>query len=81
MFDLQPERDGMEGGAKVVVFGDPSFEVAVRGDMFLDTYPPTGARALAAVRPLRALRPGLRTAFRPLLPVRRCRRLTPSTRR
>jgi hypothetical protein len=61
MFDLQPERDGMEGGAKVIVVGEPAFEVAVRGDMFLDTYPPTGARALAAVRPLRELPPGLHT--------------------
>jgi hypothetical protein len=61
VFDLQPERDGVEGGAKVIVVGDPSFEVAVRGDLFLDTYPPTGARAMAAVRPLRALRPGLHT--------------------
>jgi len=61
MFDLDPQRDGMEGGAKVVVTGEPSFEVAVRGDLFLDTYPPTGARAMAAVRPLRALPPGLHT--------------------
>jgi hypothetical protein len=61
MFDLQPHRDGMEGGAKVTVMGEPSFEVAVRGDLFLDTYPPTGARAMAAVRPLRALSPGVHT--------------------
>ncbi|HZU20845.1 MAG TPA: hypothetical protein VE982_06475 [Gaiellaceae bacterium] len=61
MFDLQPERDGLEGGAKVIVAGEPSFEVAVRGDLFLDTYPPTGARAMAAVRPLRLLAPGLHT--------------------
>jgi hypothetical protein len=61
MFDLRPDRDGMEGGAKVIVLGNPSFEVAVRGDMFLDTYPPTGARALAVVRPLRTLPPGLHT--------------------
>ena len=61
MFDLQPDRDGMECGAKVIVAGEPSFEVAVRGDLFLDTYPPTGARAMAAVRPLRALAPGLHT--------------------
>jgi hypothetical protein len=60
-FDLQPERDGMEGSAKVVVEGDPAFETIVRGDIFLDTYPPTGARAMAAVRPLRALAPGLHT--------------------
>ena len=43
----------MEGSARVVVDGDPSFETIVRGDLFLDTYPPTGARAMAAVRPLR----------------------------
>ena len=60
-FDLQSERDGMEGSARVVVEGDPAFETIVRGDLFLDTYPPTGARAMAAVRPLRALAPGLRT--------------------
>ncbi len=60
-FDLQPERDGMEGSAKVVVEGEPNFEVVVRGDLFLDTYPPTGARAMAAVRPLMALAPGLHT--------------------
>jgi hypothetical protein len=60
-FDLQPERDGMEGSARVVVEGDPPFETIVRGDIFLDTYPPTGARAMAAVRPLRALAPGLHT--------------------
>jgi hypothetical protein len=60
-FDLQPERDGMEGSARVVVEGDPAFETIVRGDLFLDTYPPTGARAMAAVRPLRALAPGLHT--------------------
>ncbi len=56
-----PERDGMEGSARVVVEGDPAFETIVRGDLFLDTYPPTGARAMAAVRPLRALPPGLHT--------------------
>ena len=61
MFDLQPERDGMEGGAKVIVVGAPDFEVTVRGDMFLDTYPPTGGRAVAAVRPLLELPPGLHT--------------------
>ncbi len=58
---FQPERDGMEGSARVVVEGDPAFETIVRGDLFLDTYPPTGARAMAAVRPLRALAPGLHT--------------------
>jgi hypothetical protein len=26
-----------------VVEGDPAFETIVRGDLFLDTYPPTGA--------------------------------------
>jgi len=60
-FDLQPERDGMEGSARVVVEGEPNFETIVRGDLFLDTYPPTGARAMAAVRPLLALEPGLHT--------------------
>src|SRR6476620_8697410 len=60
-FDLQPERDGMEGSASVVVEGDPAFETIVRGDIFLDTYPPTGARGMAAVRPLMALPPGLHT--------------------
>lgn len=58
---FDPERDGMEGSARVVVEGDPAFETIVRGDLFLDTYPPTGARAMAAVRPLRALPPGLHT--------------------
>jgi hypothetical protein len=60
-FDLQPERDGMEASARVIVEGDPAFETIVRGDLFLDTYPPTGARAMAAVRPLRLLAPGLHT--------------------
>jgi hypothetical protein len=60
-FDLQPERDGMEGSASVTVEGDPAFETVVRGGIFLDTYPPTGARAMAAVRQLRALPPGLHT--------------------
>jgi hypothetical protein len=60
-FDLQPDRDEMEGSAKVVVDGAPAFETIVRGDLFLDTYPPTGARAMAAVRPLMALGPGLHT--------------------
>lgn len=60
-FDLQPGRDGMEASARVVVEGDPAFETIVRGDLFLDTYPPTGARAMAAVRPLMALAPGLHT--------------------
>ena len=60
-FDLQPERDGMEGSARVVVDGEPNFETIVRGELFLDTYPPTGARAMAAVRPLRDLEPGLHT--------------------
>jgi hypothetical protein len=58
---FQPEVDGMEGSARVVVEGDPAFETIVRGDLFLDTYPPTGARAMAAVRPLRLLAPGLHT--------------------
>ena len=62
MFDLEPERDGMAGSAKVVIEGNPTFEVAVTGDLFLDTYPPTGTRMVAAVRPLRALPPGLHTA-------------------
>ena len=44
----------------MLVGGEPSFEVAVHGDLFLDTYPPTGATAMAAVRPLRLLEPGLR---------------------
>jgi hypothetical protein len=61
MFDLQPDRDGMAGGAKVIVVGEPSSEVSIGGDLFLDTYPPTGARAIAAVRPLRLLEPGLHT--------------------
>ena len=61
LFDLQPERDGMEASARVIVDGDPPFETIVRGDLFLDTYPPTGARAMAAVRPLRLLPPGLHT--------------------
>ena len=60
-FGLDPERDGMEASAKVVVDGDPRFETIVRGDLFLDTYPPTGVRAMAAVRPLMALAPGLHT--------------------
>ncbi|CAN5597910.1 hypothetical protein BH20CHL7_BH20CHL7_18150 [soil metagenome] len=60
-FDLQPERDGMEASARVIVEGDPAFETIVRGDLFLDTYPPTGARAMAAVRPLRLLPAGLHT--------------------
>ena len=60
-FDLQPERDGMEASARVIVVGNPPFETIVRGDLFLDTYPPTGARAMAAVRPLRLLPPGLHT--------------------
>ena len=60
-FDLQPDRDGMEASARVIVDGDPPFETIVRGDLFLDTYPPTGARAMAAVRPLRLLPPGLHT--------------------
>ena len=60
-FDLQPERDGMEASARVIVDGNPPFETIVRGDLFLDTYPPTGARAMAAVRPLRLLPPGLHT--------------------
>ena len=51
----------MEGSARVTVEGDPAFETIVRGDIFLDTYPPTGARAMAAVRPLRDLAPGLHT--------------------
>jgi len=60
-FDLQPERDGLEVSAAVRIVGDPSFEIALRGELFRDTYPPTGSRAIAAVRPLRALPPGLRT--------------------
>lgn len=67
---FMPEVDGMEGSARVIVEGDPAFETNVRGDLFLDTYPPTGVRAMAAVRPLRALAPGLHTidelAMRPL---------------
>ena len=67
---FMPEVDGMEGSARVIVEGDPAFETIVRGDLFLDTYPPTGVRAMAAVRPLRALAPGLHTidelAMRPL---------------
>ncbi len=58
---FEPQVDGMEGSARVVVEGDPGFETIIRGDLFLDTYPPTGARAMAAVRPLRALAPGLHT--------------------
>ncbi len=69
-FELQADRDGLEGSASVVVEGDPAFETLVRGDLFLDTYPPTGARAMAAVRPLRLLEPGLHTvdelALRPV---------------
>jgi len=60
-FDLQPDRDGMEASARVVVEGDPPFETIIRGDIFRDTYPPTGVRAMAAVRPLMALPPGVHT--------------------
>jgi len=60
-FDLQPDRDRMEASARVVVDGNPSFETIIRGDIFRDTYPPTGVRAMAAVRPLRALPPGVHT--------------------
>ena len=69
-FDLQPERDGMEASARVMVKGDPPFETVVRGGIFVDTYPPTGARAMAVVRPLMALPPGVHTvdelALRPV---------------
>jgi hypothetical protein len=69
-FDLRPDRDGMEGSAKVVIEGDPAFETIVRGGIFLDTYPPTGARVMAAVRPLMALAPGVHTIDEiPLRPV------------
>jgi hypothetical protein len=51
----------MEASARVIVDGNPRFETIVRGGLFLDTYPPTGARAMAAVRPLRLLAPGLHT--------------------
>jgi hypothetical protein len=51
----------MEASARVVVDGNPSFETIIRGDIFRDTYPPTGVRAMAAVRPLRALPPGVHT--------------------
>ncbi len=60
-FDLQPDRDGMEASARVTVRGDPSFETILRGEVFIDTYRPTGARAMAAVRPLMALPPGVHT--------------------
>jgi hypothetical protein len=60
-FDLEPDRDGMEASARVTVKGDPPFETIVRGPVFLDTYRPTGARAMAAVRPLMALPPGVHT--------------------
>jgi hypothetical protein len=60
-FALDPGRDGLEASARVVVDGEPPFETTVRGELFLDTYPPTGVRAMAAVRPLRALAPGLHT--------------------
>jgi len=60
-FDLQPDRDRMEASARIVVDGDPAFETIIRGDIFRDTYPPTGVRAMAAVRPLMALPPGVHT--------------------
>lgn len=60
-FALDPIVDEMTGSARVVVTGDPGFDVTVAGPVFDDGYPSTAARALAAVRPLQALPPGLHT--------------------
>jgi len=60
-FALDPAADGMRGSARVVLTGDPEFAVTVAGPIFDDGYPSTATRALAAVRPLRALPPGLHT--------------------
>ncbi len=62
MFALDPARDGMEPSASVEITGAPGFTLHLAGALFDDTYRPTGARAVAAVRPLRALPPGLHTA-------------------
>ncbi len=58
-FGLDPTLDGVEGSVRVVVEGEPDYDTTMRGPLFTDTYPPTAARALAAVRPLHALPPGL----------------------
>ena len=60
-FMLDPATDGIETGAKVVVNGDPTFEIAVSGPVFEDGYASTATRALSAVRPLALLPPGLHT--------------------
>ena len=62
MFDLDRDRDGLEPSAAVELTGSTAFRVHLTGGLFDDTYPPTGARAVAAVRPLRTLPPGLHTA-------------------
>ncbi len=68
-FRLQPEVDGFEPMARVTVTGYPNLDLLVTGDMFADTYPTTAARALAAVRPLRAMPPGVYTITQiPLAP-------------
>lgn len=60
-FALHPAADGMRGSARVVITGDPDLDVTVAGAVFDDGYPSTAARALAAVRPLQTLPPGLHT--------------------
>jgi 4-hydroxy-tetrahydrodipicolinate reductase len=58
-FGLDPSKDGAEASVRVVVEGNPPYDTTMRGPLFRDTYPPTAARALAAVRPLHDLPPGL----------------------
>jgi hypothetical protein len=68
-FGLDAVKDGAEASVRVVIEGNPDYDTTMRGPLFLDTYPPTAARALAAVRPLHELPPGLYTVDRvPMTP-------------
>lgn len=59
IFCLDPEHDGFEESASVVVEGDSTIEATARGTFSGDPYPSTAARALNAIGPLASLPPGL----------------------
>jgi 2,4-diaminopentanoate dehydrogenase len=59
IFCIDPVEDSVEEGARVRIEGDVTLTADIGGSWFGDSYPITAYRAVRAVRPLRALAPGL----------------------
>jgi hypothetical protein len=59
IFCVDPNLDGVSSGIDVRMGEDDELVCTLRGETFVDPHPATAARALASIRPLLALPPGL----------------------